>query len=187
MAEMKLELKTAKLALKVSRSSLTKANTEFNMACQELDKNKEAQKTKKIRLAATLIECLEVLNTWIRKMKEAKDVTIETIIGLPEDAEISKPKDELISDLEAEHDKYIKNVKDTKTGYEELVVRAEGLLDPQVESTSQPVAVTTTATGRAEMFKPQENQKPNYSNKAASHLEVRSFCSILDVYIHTGF
>ena len=45
----------------------------------------------------------------IRKMEEAKDVTIETIIGLPEDAEISKPKDELLTKLEVEHEKYLHN------------------------------------------------------------------------------
>ena len=108
MAEIRQELKFAKLALKVSR-----ANTEFDKACQELDKNKEAPKTKKIRLAATLMECLEILNMRIIKMEEVKDVTLETIIGLSEDTEISKPKDELMSELEVEHDKCLQNVNDT--------------------------------------------------------------------------
>ena len=46
---------------------------------------------------------------------------IDTIISLPED-NLSKPKDELVTELEVEHEKYISNVKDTKTSYEELVV-----------------------------------------------------------------
>ena len=46
-AEMKLNLKDAKLGLKVSRSSLTKANSEFDGACKELDRHKDAAMTKK--------------------------------------------------------------------------------------------------------------------------------------------
>ena len=79
-ADKKLDLKTAKLALKVSRSALTKANSEFDWACQELDKHKDAAKTNKIRLAVTLMDCLETLNMGAKKMIDAKDVTIETII-----------------------------------------------------------------------------------------------------------
>lgn len=181
--KVKLDLKTAKLALKVSRTALTKAVSEFDWACQELDRNKDTAKTRKIRLAATLIDTLESLNMRVKKMVDAKDVTIETIIGIP-DEDLSKPKDELVTEIEVEHDKYIKNVKDIKTGSEDLVTRAEEFLVPQVENISQPVS--TAGTG-AEMFKPQANLKPNFLDKQASHLEIRKFCQGVDVYIQTGF
>ena len=84
-ADKKLDLKTALQALKVSRSALTKANSEFDWACQELDKHIYTAKTKKIRLAATLMDCLETLIMRSKKRIDAKDVTLETIIGLCED------------------------------------------------------------------------------------------------------
>ena len=61
-AEMKLTLKDAKLALKVSKRSLTRASGDFHNACKELDKNKDAVSTKKVRLAAALLESLETVN-----------------------------------------------------------------------------------------------------------------------------
>ena len=49
---------------------------------------------------------------------------IDTIISLPEE-NLSKPKYELVTKLEVEHEKYISNVKDSKTSYEELVVKVK--------------------------------------------------------------
>ena len=71
---------------------MTKANSEFDGACKELDKHKDAAMTKKVRLAATVMESLETLNAKIKKMEEAKDMCIDTIISLPED-NLRKPKD----------------------------------------------------------------------------------------------
>ena len=58
-SEMKLTLKDAKLALKVSRSSLTRASGDFYNACKELDKHKDTVSTKKVRLAAALLKSQE--------------------------------------------------------------------------------------------------------------------------------
>ena len=57
---------------------------------------------------------------------------------------MSKPKDELVTEIEVEHDKYIKNVKDIKIGSEDLVTRVEEFLVPQVENISQPVSTAGT-------------------------------------------
>ena len=66
------------------------------------------------------MESLETLNAKIKKMEEAKDMCVNIYISLPEDS-LSKPKDELVTELKVEHEKYILNVKESKTGYEELV------------------------------------------------------------------
>ena len=42
---------------------------------------------------------------------------IDTIFSLPEN-NLRKSKDELVTEFEAEHEKYISNVKDTKTSNE---------------------------------------------------------------------
>ena len=45
MATVKLDLKTAKLALKVSKTTLTKASGEFEWAVEQLERNKDAART----------------------------------------------------------------------------------------------------------------------------------------------
>ena len=132
------------------------------------------------------MESLEILNKRAKTLVETKGIVKDVYIGLPDD-NLSKTKDELVSEVEAEESKYIKNFKDMKASREEAVAGAKKLLSPQVESISQPVLAAAAAVGTAEMFKPQGNLQPNYLDKSASHLEVKSFCSSLDTYINTGF
>ena len=80
------------------------------------------------------MENLENVNQKVKKMTDAKDVLIDIIIGMEENA-LSKPKEELITELDSEHEKYISNIKETKTGSEEMVAMSENLLCPAVEST----------------------------------------------------
>ena len=115
-------------------------------------------------------------------MEDAKDVLVQILVGL-DDKVLSKPKEEHIEELESENEKYIQNIRDMKTSFENEVALAETLLSP-VES--QPAtAVVQTAAG--EMFKPQSNFKPVFLDKASSHLEVNNFCQNVEVYISTGF
>ena len=46
-AEGKLDFKSAKIALKVTKSAFTKASTEFENSCKDNEKNSEAAHTKK--------------------------------------------------------------------------------------------------------------------------------------------
>ena len=62
-----LDLKTAKLNLRVSRSAVTKAISEFEKSGAKLDKNVDGSKAKKFRLAATHLENLEKLVAKIKK------------------------------------------------------------------------------------------------------------------------
>ena len=112
----------------------TKASSEFEGACKDLDKNTDAALTKRVRLAASVMENLENVNLKVKKMTDAKDVLIDIIIGMEENA-LSKPKEELITELDSEHEKYISNIKETKTDSEEMVAMSENLLCPAVEST----------------------------------------------------
>ena len=101
-AERKLDFKSAKIALKVTKSAVTKASTEFENSCKEIEKNSEAAHTKKVRLAASVMENLENVNLKVKKMSDAKDVLIDIIIGMEENA-LSKPKEELITELDNEN------------------------------------------------------------------------------------
>ena len=147
-AEGKLDFKLAKIALKVTKSALTKASSEFENSWQDIEKNSEAAHTKRVRLAASVMENLENVNQKVKKMTDAKDVLIDIIIGMEENA-LSKPKEELITELDSEHEKYISNIKETKTGSEKMVAILENLLCPAVTA-----ATPSSAVASAEMFKP---------------------------------
>ena len=54
-----LDLKTAKLNLRISRSAVTKSISEFEKSGAELDKNMDGSRAKKLRLAATHLENLK--------------------------------------------------------------------------------------------------------------------------------
>ena len=105
-----LDLKTAKLNLRVSRSAVTKAISEFEKSGAELDKNVDGSRAEKLRLAATHLENLEKLVAKIKKMETANEATIEVL--LLEEGQLSKPKDELVDDYEKEHEKYMKDSTD---------------------------------------------------------------------------
>ena len=109
-AQGKLDFKSAKIALKVTKSALTKASSEFESSCKDIQKNAEAAHIKKVRLAASVMENLENVNQKVKKMTDAKDMLIEIIIGMEENA-LFKPTEELIAELYSEHEKYISNIK----------------------------------------------------------------------------
>ena len=94
MASVKMDLKTAKLSLKVSKVGLTKAISEFERVGEQFEKNKDAAvaRSRKVRLAATLIEALDTINLKVKKMTESKDTCIGVIIGINDD-DLSKPKE----------------------------------------------------------------------------------------------
>ena len=185
-AEGKLDFKSAKIALKVTKSALTKASSEFENSCKDIQKNAEAVHIKRVRLAASVMESLDNVNQKVKKMIDAKDMLIEIIIGMEENA-LSKSKEDHITELDNEHEKYMLNIKEIKTGSEEMVAMTETLLCP-VESTQPATAVAPgSAVVSGEMFKPQSNLKPSFLDKQANHLEVRNFCQSVEVYIVTGF
>ena len=94
MASVKMDLKTAKLSLKVSKVGLTKAISEFERVGEQFEKNKDAAvaRSRKVRLAATLIEALDTINLKVKKMTESKDTCVGVIIGINDD-DLSKPKE----------------------------------------------------------------------------------------------
>ena len=60
MAEGKqLDFKSARIALKVTKSAVTKAEKEFEINCKDIQKNAEAIHIKKVRLAASVMESEE--------------------------------------------------------------------------------------------------------------------------------
>ena len=132
-----LDLKTARLNLRVSRSAVTKAISEFEKSGAELDKNVDGSKAKKLRLAVTHLENLEKLVAKIKKMEIANEATIEVL--LLEEGQLSKPKDELVDDYEKEHEKYMKDATDIQGQMEDLVMKAEELM---AGISNQPVSNT---------------------------------------------
>ena len=167
----KLDFKSARIALTVSRTALTKAEKEFETNCKDIQKNSDASHIKKVRLAACVMEALEGINQKVKKMAEAKDALVEIIIGLSDDA-LSKSKEDHINELDGEHDKYMEIIRALKTSYEAEVTLAETLLCPE----SQPATAVIQTSAAGEMFKPQNNLKPAFLDKNSSHLEVKNFC-----------
>ena len=66
-----LDLKTAKLNLRISRTAVTKSLSDFQKSGAELDKSMDGSKAKKLRLAATMLENLEKVVNKVKKMETA--------------------------------------------------------------------------------------------------------------------
>ena len=116
-------------------------------------------------------------------MVDAKDTLVIIIIGL-EDEALSKLKEDHITEIEKEHEKYMLNIRDMKTSFEPEIALSETLLCP---AESQPATAAIQNSAEGEKFKPQSNLKPSFLDKASNHLEVRNFIQNVEVYITTGF
>ena len=109
----------------MTKSAVTKAEKEFEINCKDIQKNAEAVHIKKVRLAASVMETLDNINQMVKKMIDAKDMLVEIIIGLEDDA-LSKSKEDLIAEIDTEHEKYMLNIREMKTGFEPDVTMPGG-------------------------------------------------------------
>ena len=99
---MATDFKSAKQGLKYYKGALTKAIGEFGEAVKHLSKEKDnatVTLSRKIRLSASVMEKLETMGLKIKKMEEAKDATIEVILGIDE-KDLSKSREEHIGEIE---------------------------------------------------------------------------------------
>ena len=96
-AKLVSDIKSAKIALKVCRTQVTKSITKFEQAARDLQKNEQGPKTKQLRLAASLLEAHEILRTKVKKMETVNEVIIQAILN-EEEGKLSKKKDELVED-----------------------------------------------------------------------------------------
>ena len=185
---MATDFKSAKLGLKYSKGALTKATGEFGEAVKHLSKEKDnatVTLSRKIRLSATVMEKLETMGLKIKKMEEAKDATIEVILGIDE-KDLSKSKEEHIGEIEKEFDKTIEEIRDLENSSEPMIAAAEEFLQGRASNSVQPV-LAAQAGPITEMFRPQINLKPEYLDKLATHLQVIKFIQGAEIYITTGF
>ena len=165
-------------------------------AARDLQKNEQGPKTKQLRLAASLLEAHEILKTKVKKMETAHEEIILAILN-EEDEKLSKNKDEIVDDYEVENETYMENSTKVQTELEELIEKAELILVEARQGPTQPASQTGTAAPPAELaqsaqhslndFRPHSSQKPNFLEKGASHLEVKSFCEQIQAYIITGY
>ena len=118
------DIKSAKIALKVCRTAVTKSITRFQNAATDLQKNEQGPTTKQLRLAASLLEAHEILKTKVKKMETAHEVIILAILN-EEDDKLSKKKDELVEDYEVENESYMENSTKVQAELEELIEKAE--------------------------------------------------------------
>ena len=121
------DIKSAKIALKVSRTQLTKSITKLELAAKDLQKNELASKAKQLRLAASLLEAHEILKTKVKKMETAHDVTIQAILN-EDESKLSKKKDELVDDYEAEMETYMENSTRVQVDLEAWIEKADEIL-----------------------------------------------------------
>ena len=126
-AKLVSDIKSAKIALKVCRTQVTKSITKFEQAARDLQKNEQGPKTKQLRLAASLLEAHEILRTKVKKMETANEVTIQAILN-EEEGKLSKKKDELVEDYEVENESYMENSIKVQAELEELIEKAEEIL-----------------------------------------------------------
>ena len=82
----------------VAKSALKKAINIFEENAKILDTHNDSEKSTKTRLAAELMESLELLDKKGKKLADAKD---EVIISC-KDEDLSKTKDGLIEEVENE-------------------------------------------------------------------------------------
>ena len=171
-ANLGADIKSAKISLRVCRSQVTKAIKEFEHSGAELNKAKEGSKAKKLRLAARMLENLDELQKKVKKMETANENTIEILLSL-EDEELSKSKEDLVKEYEAENNKYLNESKDIQGQLEELIEKAEEIMagtgqepvlnqDRQATAAGGESAVAAAAPTTNNDFRPHMNLKPNY-------------------------
>ena len=193
-AKLGTDIKSAKIHVRVCRSQVTKAIKQFESSGAELQKNEQGSKAKKLRLAAGMLESLEILQTKVKKMEQAKDVIIEAILA-EDEGKLSKKKEKIVEDYVSENETYLENSRKIQGQLEELIEKAEEIL---AEARQEPVGnqdrqATDTAVHAATQpttnndFRPHSNLKPNYLEKSSSHLEVKTFCEQIQAYIRTGY
>ena len=185
---MATDFKSAKQGLKYYKGALTKATGEFGEAVKNLSKEKDnatVTLSRKIRLSATVMEKLETLGLKIKKMEEVKDATVEIILGIDE-KELSKSREEHIGEIEKEFDRAIEEIRELESNSEAMIAAAEEFLQGRANNSAQPVPAVQTGPV-SEMFRPQNNLKPEYLDKASSHLQVIKFIQCAEIYITTGF
>ena len=135
-------------------------------------------------------------------METANEVIIQAILN-EEEGKLSKKKDELVEDYEVENESYMENSTKVQAELEELIEKAEVILvearqgQVHTQPASQPATGTAVSTADATQsaqhsynindFRPHSSQKPSFLEKAASHLEVKSFCEQIQAYIITGY
>ena len=197
-AKLGTDIKSAKIHVRVCRSQVTKAIKQFESSGAELQKNEQGSKAKKLRLAAGMLESLEILQTKVKKMEQANDVTIEAILA-EDEGKLSKKKEEIVEDYEAENETYMENSRKVQGQLEGLLEKAEEILaearqEPVNTQASQPATDTAVPAAAAHAqttsnndFRPHSSQKPNYLEKSSSHLEVKTFCEQIQAYIITGY
>ena len=130
------DLKSAKIKLRVSRGQVTKSLNELKESGAELDKAKDSSlSAKKLRLAARLMENLEELRSKTKKMQEATENAIEFLLECDE-SELSKKKEEIVKEYEAETEEYLNKAKESQVELESLIEKAEEIISG---SGSEPV------------------------------------------------
>ena len=107
-AKVATDIKSAKINLKVCKSQVTKAIKELESSGSELDKNDQGSRAKKLRLSARMLENLEELQMKVKKMEQANEIVIQKILDT-DDGELSKKKEELVSEFETKNDKYLED------------------------------------------------------------------------------
>ena len=190
------DLKSAKIKLKSSKGTVTKALNEIKESGSELEKAENSSNAKKLRLAARLMDNLQELHSKVKKMENATEATIESMLEC-EDDELSKSKEDLAKEYEAETNKYLKEYKDTQIQLESIIEKAEEIIsgagsEPVSNQARQPTAenggaAAVPAPQPNNDFRPHANLKPNFLEKNATHLEVKMFIEQVEPYIRTGF
>ena len=131
------------------------------------------------------MEKLETMRLKIKKMEEAKDATIEVILGIDE-KDLSKSREEHIGEIEKEFDKTIEEIRDLESSSEPMIAAAEEFLQARANNSVQPVPATQVGP-ITEIFRPQAMLKPEYLDKLATHLQVMKFIQGAEIYITPGF
>ena len=134
-----------------------------------------------------MLENLEELQKKVKKMEQANEIVIQKILDTDE-GELSKKKEELVSEFESENDKYLEEAKNIQGQLEGLVEKAEDIVagagqEPvhnqgrqATDTAGQTAAASAVQTSTNTDFRPHSNLKPNYLEKSYSHLEVKTLC-----------
>ena len=167
-AKLGSDIKSAKIHVRVCRSQVTKAIKQFESSGAELQKNEQGSKAKKLRLAAGMLESLEILQTKVKKMEQANDNIIEAILA-EDEGKLSKKKEEIVEDYVSENEAYLENSRKVQGQLEELLEKADEILaearqepvntqDRQATDTAVPGAAAHAQTTSNNDFRPHSSQ-----------------------------
>ena len=181
-----------KLALTVAKTGLTKSFKKLEERGKEMGTlEADLAMSSKVRVAAALLEALDLVSRKNKEVSENRDKWINAIIKFnPTEFEKNskKTKEQLVEESSKDIEIYEDKAENLIKSFKKEIEEAEKLLAKNSESKVDTGTKSNSETNETwSQFKPQQNLEPSHLEQHVSHLEVTKFVEAMRTYIKVGF